>query len=592
MCFSTNMKQLTRETIQIYWQHAKHYKVLLFLTILGTIFTAITNTIGPLYIKQILDLVAADNANRVVSSEILKALFMFALVSFGQWLSWRVAITAVIQYESRVLVDLANTCFQYLHKHSFGFFNDNFVGSLVRRVGRFVRAFEDINDKIIFNVLTLVLNTAIVVVVLALRNLILGVVMLSWVIVFVAINIIVAKYKLKYDVERSEADTKIGAHLADTITNNVNIKLFVGFDKEVQAHKDLNKDLLKKRLKTWNLNNIFEAIQGILGIILEVVLFYIAIKLWNQGRLTVGDFALIQSYIVVILNRVWDFGNVVRRIYESLADAQEMTEILKKPHEVQDILLAKDLKVMAGEIEFKDVVFNYRATRAILKKFNLQIHSGEKVALIGPSGAGKSTLVKLLLRMHDVSGGKIFIDGQNISKVTQESLWKNISLVPQDPILFHRTLRENIRYGRLDATDKEVEQAAKQAHCHEFISDLEKGYDTFVGERGVKLSGGERQRVAIARAILKNAPILFLDEATSSLDSESEHFIQEALKILMTGKTVIMIAHRLSTIMSADRILVIDHGEIVEDGSHKELLKKKTGLYKKLWDLQAGGFIK
>ena len=440
--------------------------------------------------------------------------------------------------------------------------------------------------------MTLVLNTAIVVVVLALRNLILGVVMLSWVIVFVAINIIVAKYKLKYDVERSEADTKIGAHLADTITNNVNIKLFVGFDKEVQAHKDLNKDLLKKRLKTWNLNNIFEAIQGILGIILEVVLFYIAIKLWNQGRLTVGDFALIQSYIVVILNRVWDFGNVVRRIYESLADAQEMTEILKKPHEVQDILLAKDLKVMAGEIEFKDVVFNYRATRAILKKFNLQIHSGEKVALIGPSGAGKSTLVKLLLRMHDVSGGKIFIDGQNISKVTQESLWKNISLVPQDPILFHRTLRENIRYGRLDATDEEVEKAAKLAHCHEFISDLEKGYDTFVGERGVKLSGGERQRVAIARAILKNAPILFLDEATSSLDSESEHFIQEALKILMTGKTVIMIAHRLSTIMSADRILVIDHGEIVEDGSHKELLKKKTGLYKKLWDLQAGGFIK
>lgn len=586
------MKQLTRETIQIYWQHAKQYKVLLFLTIFGTIFTAITNTIGPLYIKQILDLVAADNVNRIISPEILKALSMFALVSFGQWLSWRVATTAVIQYESKVLSDLANTCFQYLHKHSFGFFNDNFVGSLVRRVGRFVRAFEDINDKIIFNVLTLVLNTAIVVVILALRNIILGLVMLLWVVVFVVINIAVAKYKLKFDVERSEADTKIGAHLADTITNNVNIKLFVGFNKEVQSHKDLNKDLLKKRLKTWHLNNIFEAIQGVLGIILEVSLFYIAIKLWNQGRLTVGDFALIQSYIVVILNRVWDFGNVVRRIYESLADAQEMTEILKKPHEVQDILMAKDLRVIAGEIEFKDVVFNYRATRAILKKFNLQIHSGEKVALVGPSGAGKSTLVKLLLRMHDVSGGKIFIDGQNISKVTQESLWNNISLVPQDPILFHRTLRENIRYGRLDATDDEVEKAAKQAHCHEFISDLEKGYDTFVGERGVKLSGGERQRVVIARAILKNAPILFLDEATSSLDSQSEHFIQEALKILMTGKTVIMIAHRLSTIMSADRILVIDHGEVVEDGSHKELLKKKAGLYKKLWDLQAGGFIK
>ncbi len=586
------MKQLTKQTIKIYWQHAKQYKLFLFFTVFGTIFTAITNTVAPLYIKQILDLVVNAGANREISPEILKALLFFALVSFGQWLGWRVAITSVIQYESRVLNDLANTCFQYLHRHSFGFFNDNFVGSLVKRVGRFVRGFEDINDKIIFNVFTLILNTAIVVVVLAFRNLILGLVMLVWVIVFIAINLIVAKYKLKYDIERSAADTKTGAHLADSVTNNVNIKLFNGFKNEFQTHKDLNNDLLKKRLKTWNLNNIFEAIQGLLGIILEVALFYIAIKLWNKGLLTVGDFALIQSYIVVILNRVWDFGNVVRRIYESLADSEEMTEILQTPHEVKDIYKAKELKVTAGKIEFVDVVFNYQATRSILKKFNLVIDSGKKVALVGSSGAGKSTLIKLLLRMHDVSGGKILIDGQNISKVAQESLWKNISLVPQDPILFHRTLRENIRYGRFNATDEEVETAAKLAHCHEFIVDLEKGYDTFVGERGVKLSGGERQRVAIARAILKNAPILFLDEATSSLDSESEHFIQDALNILMKGKTVIMIAHRLSTIMSADRILVIDHGVMVEDGGHKELLKKKSGLYKKLWNLQAGGFIK
>ena len=586
------MKQQTKQTIQIYWQHVKQYKLFLFLTIFGTVSTAIANTMGPLYIKQMLDIVAADNSNRIITHELLKALWIFALISFGQWLGWRLAITSVIQYESRVLNDLGNSCFQYLHKHSFNFFNDNFVGSLVKKVGRFVRAFEDINDRLIFDVLTLILNTSIVVVVLFLRNFLLGLVMLVWVIIFITVNLVVAKFKLKYDIERSAADTKTGAHLADSVTNNVNIKLFVGFEKEVQTHRDLNKDLLKKRLKTWNLNNIFEAIQGLLGIVLEVALFYIAIKLWNQGRLTVGDFVLIQSYIVVILNRVWDFGNVVRRIYESLADAEEMTAILKMPHEVRDILKAKEIKVVDGKIEFIGVVFNYQKTRSILKKFNLTIDSGEKIALVGPSGAGKSTLIKLLLRMHDVTGGKILIDGQNISKITQESLWKNISLVPQDPILFHRTLRENIRYGKFDATDQEVEAAAKLAHCHEFITDLENGYDTFVGERGVKLSGGERQRVAIARAILKNAPILFLDEATSSLDSESEHYIQDALNNLMKGKTVIMIAHRLSTIMTADRILVIDHGEVVEGGSHKELLKKKTGLYKKLWDLQAGGFIK
>ncbi len=586
------MKQLTRQTIKIYWQHTKRYKMLLFLTILGTVFTAITNAVSPLYIKQILDLVSAAGTNRIITQEMLTALTLFAIVSFANWISWRVAVAAVIQYEAGVLNDLSNTCFQYLHKHSFGFFNDNFVGSLVKRINRFVRSYEDINDKIIFNVLTLFLNTVIVVIVLSYRNIVLGLIMFLWVFVFVIINLLVAKFKLKYDIARSAADTKTGAHLADTVTNNSNIKLFIGFNKEVQRHKDLNKDLLDKRLKSWNLNNIFEAIQGVLSIILEVLLFYVAIRLWNQGRLTVGDFALIQSYIVVILNRVWDFGNVVRKIYENLADCEEMTEILMAPHEVKDIYKAKELEVKEGKIDYLNVGFNYHKTRTILKNFNLEIKSGEKIALIGPSGAGKTTLVKLLLREHDVDFGKILIDGQNIAKVTQESLWKNVALVPQDPILFHRSLIENIRYGRFSATDDEVKEAARLAYCHNFIADLQNGYETFVGERGIKLSGGERQRVAIARAILKNAPILLLDEATSSLDSESEYFIQAALQNLMKNKTVIVVAHRLSTIMNSDRIVVLDKGAVVESGSHAQLLRKKNGLYKKLWDLQAGGFIR
>ena len=262
--------------------------------------------------------------------------------------------------------------------------------------------------------------------------------------------------------------------------------------------------------------------------------------------------------------RLWDFGRIIRNIYESFADSKEMVEILETPYEVKDIPNAKTLKVAGGQIEFKDISFAFNETRTVLKNINLNIKSGEKIALIGPSGAGKSTIVKLLMRMYDLTSGTIEIDNQNVKEVTQDSLRQNISLVPQDPILFHRTLMENIRYGKGKATNEEVMAAAKLAHCDEFIDTLPLKYETHVGERGIKLSGGERQRVAIARAILKNAPILVLDEATSSLDSHSESLIQDALNNLMEDKTTIVIAHRLSTIARADRIVVMDKGEIVE----------------------------
>jgi ATP-binding cassette subfamily B protein len=287
---------------------------------------------------------------------------------------------------------------------------------------------------------------------------------------------------------------------------------------------------------------------------------------------------------------VWGFGRVIRRFYESLSDASEMTEILKTPHEIKDVEGAKELIVKNGGIDFKNVDFGYGDSRRILSAFDLSIAPGEKVALIGPSGAGKTTVVKLLMRMHDVTGGKIEIDGRDISQVTQESLWKNISLVPQDPILFHRTLMNNIRYGCPEATDDEVIEASKAAHCHEFIEASPEKYGTFVGERGIKLSGGERQRVAIARAILRNAPILILDEATSSLDSGSESLIQDALDRLMKGKTVIVIAHRLSTVKKMDRIIAVSDGKIVEEGDHESLSAKDDGMYSRLWKLQAGGF--
>jgi len=316
--------------------------------------------------------------------------------------------------------------------------------------------------------------------------------------------------------------------------------------------------------------------------------------------ITIGVFVLLQAYVISIIGQLWGFTRLVREVYEHYADSKEMVEILLLPHEIKDIPSAKELTVKEGKIEFKDLGFNFNETRKVLDNINTAIKPGEKVALVGPSGAGKTTFVRLLLRLYSSTSGKILIEGQDISKVTQESLRKNIAMVPQDPILFHRTLSENIAYGKRDAegpdkgrtSQKEIEYASRLAYCDEFIKDLPYGLKTYVGERGIKLSGGERQRVAIARAILKNAPILILDEATSSLDSHSEMLIQDALANLMQGRTTIVIAHRLSTIQKMDRIIVIDNGKIIEQGSHIDLLKKEDSLYRKLWELQAGGFLR
>ncbi len=289
-------------------------------------------------------------------------------------------------------------------------------------------------------------------------------------------------------------------------------------------------------------------------------------------------------------DRLWKVGKNIRTIYEAIADANEMTEILLTPHEIKDAPNAQNLTVKQGKINFTKVNFSYREGVDVLNNFSLTISPGERVALIGPSGGGKSTIVKLLFRFYDIQSGQIVVDGQNIAGITQDSLRANMALVPQEPILFHRTLMENIRYAKINASDEEILEAAKKAHAHDFISAFPESYNTLVGERGIKLSGGERQRVAIARAILKNAPILVLDEATSSLDSESEMLIKDALRSLMKNRTTIVIAHRLSTIMQMDRIVVIDGGNIIEQGKHKELLKVQEGLYQRLWEIQAGGF--
>ncbi|MEI8067734.1 MAG: ABC transporter ATP-binding protein [Candidatus Shapirobacteria bacterium] len=585
------MKDNTKKTLKYYWQNMCNYKVAGLVVSISIIGATSMNSIIPLYFKNFFNLLTGNQSRNIIISGLITILITIGILELVKWFFWRIAAFINNFYQSKIMADLSNQCFTYLHKHSFAYFSNNFTGSMVKRSKSFVTGFEVLYDQFFYELLPTFVTVSMITVILARLNLFLGLSMLFGVICFLTINWVFTKYKLKYDIQRSEAETSTTGFLADTITNNTNVKLFNGLKFEVKGFFDLNERLRNLRKFTWNLRAKFDALQSFLMIVLEIGIFYFAVKLWDKNIITVGDFVLIQSYILSVMFLSWDFGKVIRRIYEYLAEAEEMTVILNTPHEIVDVVGASNLDIKAGKIEYRGVSFSYDKGRKIINNLDLVIKAEETVALIGPSGAGKTTLVKLLLRMHDINKGQILIDGQDISKVTQESLRQNISLVPQDPILFHRSLMENIRYGKFDATDEEVIAAAKLAHCHEFISSLKEGYGTYVGERGIKLSGGERQRVAIARAILRNAPILVLDEATSSLDSVSEFYIQEALKELMKNKTVIVIAHRLSTIKKADRILVVDAGKISEEGSHNKLMKSRDGIYKKLWEFQVGGFI-
>lgn len=582
------MKYNLSSTLKIYARFSWFYPGTVLVLVATTVTGQILNLLAPLQYKEFFDTLSANTPDAV--TVLRHILFVVAGIYAAEWITRRLVAAAGNRYQTLVAKDLYVHCFAYLHKHSFAYFNNNFVGGLVKRVNRFVNAFERVSDRLFWNLLPLLVNVVVILFVLSTKSLWLGLVILVWIVLFAGINLALTNYKLKYDMARSAAETKANGLLADTITNHSNVKLFNGYDRERASFTAANEEVRRLRKYTLDLDSWFEVIQTFLTYALEIGVLYLAIILWQNGTITLGDFVMIQAYLLNLFWRIWDFGRMIRHTFEDLADAEEMTEVLSTAHEITDTVSAKPLTIKDGAVEFREVSFYYHKTRPILTNFNLAIAAGERVAFVGPSGAGKSTIIKLLLRQHDITAGKIRIDGQEVRKVTQESLWNAISYVPQEPILFHRSLLENIRYGRPDATDEQVIEAAKRARCHEFISELPEQYNTFVGERGVKLSGGERQRVAIARAILRNAPILVLDEATSSLDSESEHLIQEALNELMKDKTVIVVAHRLSTIMSMDRIVVVEHGTVRESGTHAELLAH-NGLYRELWSIQAGGFL-
>jgi ATP-binding cassette subfamily B protein len=581
-----------KDVLGAFWRGIRPQKWGLFFLALFIVLASVAAIIVPIFYKQFFDIISAGGDKTAIAGQLLKIIIEIAFLNGLIWLFYRLATIYNNIYQTGTIARLKQQAYDYLIEHSYSFFSNNFTGSLVQRVNRFARAFETLSDRLVWDVLPLFVRIISIIIVVAFINKWIALIIFVWIVIFLGFNIIFSRWKLKYDILVAEIDSKTTGYLADTITNQNTIQLFNGQKFESNGYKTVTNEQAKMTKTSWNLDAIMEGGQAFLGFIIQFLLFYFAIKYWGQGLITIGVFVLLQVYIIGLIDQLWSFTRVVRNAYQAYADAKEMVEILLLSHEIKDIPEAKEFLADKGEIEFQNLTFAFNKTRKVLENINLTIKPGEKVALVGPSGAGKTTFVRLLLRLYSAAAGKILIDHTDISKVTQNSLRKNISMVPQDPILFHRTLAENIGYGGRDKTKQEIEKAATLAHCDEFIKDLPYGFETYVGERGVRLSGGERQRVAIARAILKAAPILILDEATSSLDSRSEMLIQDALNTLMQGKTTIVIAHRLSTIQKMDRIIVIDQGKIAEQGSHRDLLAKKDSLYKKLWTLQAGGFLK
>lgn len=493
--------------------------------------------------------------------------------------------------ETKARPELQMRVFNLLINQSLAFHANNFSGALVNQTNKFVGAYVTLTDIFTINVVIMLVMSVVAIGVVAFYLPLVALLMFVWTIFFVWLNMHLTRKRIHLSKIAAQADSVLTAHLADAIGNVSAIKAFAREDDESAQHNAKAWDRALKKYASWKqaVRNDFRI--GIMMAALQLGVLAMLIFSALGSVVVIGTLLLVQVYVTQLISQLWGLSHLSRTVEQALSDAAEMTEILGVALEVKDPAKPQKLVVTEGAIAFKNVTFTHDGSNdALFNNFNLSVAAGEKIGLVGHSGSGKTSLTRLLLRFVDISGGAITIDGQDISKVTQADLRRYIAYVPQEPLLFHRSLRENIAYGKPDATDDEILAAAHLAHAHEFITTLPKGYDTMVGERGVKLSGGQRQRIAIARAVLKDAPILVLDEATSALDSESEKLIQDALKILMKGRTTLVIAHRLSTIQTMDRIVVLFDGTIREQGSHAELLKK-GGVYAGLWKHQSGGFL-
>ncbi|MEZ4211161.1 MAG: ABC transporter ATP-binding protein [Candidatus Paceibacterota bacterium] len=573
-----------------FWRETKGYRTLTIFSVISIAFgTILGNVIEPKMYQKIIDSISSLPYPSF-SKELSSSFTLLVTVLVANFIFWRINEYLQSYTQSKIIKRLTDLSYKSILIHSRRFFANSFTGGLIAKSGRFINSFEQLYDIIVWNFFGPILGFTGIIFVLSKESKTLVFIFVVWFFIFLIISYFFAKYQAPFEEERAKASTEVRSLFADSITNILSIKIFSAFKNEVLNFKDKTNEEESKRTKSWFLGNTQNLIRSFLIMVLEIGGLYFAIRLWSEGSVSVGFVVLVQIYMSRIFNYISSIGWSIRRFTSSLSDAKEMVEILDQEIDIKDPENPEKCEIKNGNIVFENVSFEYKEGKDVFENFNLEIASGQKVGIVGHSGSGKTTITNLLLRFEDVTSGFVKIDGQDIRNITQDDLRRNISYVPQEPVLFHRTLKENISYGNPEASEREIEVASKKAHAEEFIKDLKDGYETMVGERGVKLSGGQRQRIAIARVMLENSPILILDEATSSLDSISENLIQKAFDEAMKNRTTIVIAHRLSTIKKMDRIIVLDKGKIVEDGTHDDLLNKK-GYYFKLWQAQKDGVI-
>lgn len=592
---ATATPSTTRRTLHYYWLVTKRHKGYFFGLMLSTFaFVALLTYGNPYVMSLIVDRVSADpvSADQVFAVFMPYIVALIAINVLGQAAS-KLQDYTMYKLEIAAAYDLARMSFDALCNQSMSFHSNRFGGTLVSQTSKFMSGYQQLVETVTFPFLPVVCSVIFTCGILAPRVPLYVLILMILLVIYASISYYMYKRILHLNEQAASAQNQLSGELSDSVANILSVKTYGREDYERSLFDQANREVVAKDSKRmWS-----SLIRGIITASITVVIMAVVTIFIAGGNawygITPGTLVVMFTYTYTITNQFNFINNGLQRFNRAFGDASGMTTILDEPRLVDDKPDATEMVVKKGDIDFKDISFSYfdgNTKTQVFDRFNLHIPAGQRVGLVGMSGAGKTTLTKLLLRLSDIQQGSILIDGQNVADTTQQSLRRQIAYVPQEALLFHRTIAENIAYGRPDATMYEIREAARQANALEFIERLPQGFDTITGERGVKLSGGQRQRIAIARAMLADCPVLVLDEATSALDSESEHLVQDALKTLMQGRTSLVVAHRLSTVASLDRIVVLADGKIVEDGPHEQLIEA-CGEYAHLWGRQTGAYL-
>ncbi|WP_353641486.1 ABC transporter ATP-binding protein [Mesorhizobium sp. WSM2239] len=570
--------------------HWRRQPIRLAVIMATVLVSTLADVLTPLYSGRLVDAVASGAAADIVAwNAATAAFFMLIALALGAIVMRHIAFMGIIDLTLIMMSDIAADAFHRVQRFSTDWHANSFAGSTVRKVTRGMWALDLLNDTILvalFPSLVMLVGSTLL---LGWYWPMMGFIIAVGSLVYVALTIALSLgYVAPAASLANRWDTRLGGALADAVSCNAVVKAFGAEDREDGRLASITGKWRVRTRRTWVRGTINGTTQGSTLLVLRVAVIGFALILWSRGEASAGDITFVLTSFFVLQGYLRDVGMHVRNVQRSVNDMEELVDIQRQPLGIEDGPGAKPIAIERGRIEFDEVTFHYGShPLPLYKDFSVTIEAGERIGLVGHSGSGKTTFVKLIQRLYDLSSGRILIDGQDIAEVTQASLRQQMAIVQQDPVLFHRSLAENIAYARPGASQAEIEEAARLASAHDFIENLPKGYGTLVGERGVKLSGGERQRVAIARAFLADAPILILDEATSSLDSESEVLIQQAMERLMVGRTTLVIAHRLSTVRALDRLLVFDRGRIAEEGDHDQLIRLSGGIYRRLFERQA-----